>query len=30
MSDNMASYTDLEGDWATLNQEFQEWTATGK
>lgn len=30
MSDNMATYTDLEGDWSTLNQEIQEWTATGE
>lgn len=26
----MATYTDLEGDWSMLNQEIQEWTATGK
>lgn len=27
---NMATYTDLEGDWSMLNQEIHEWTATGK
>lgn len=30
MDDSMATYTDLEGDWSMLNQEIQEWTATGK